>query len=544
MSTDVNLVDPNTPADQPKTLAFRLNTAYNYEDNFQNAGYAKSIAVAPSLTYRPTDRLTINLDAEFMKGRSIGRQMFFYLSNSLGVSRADELPLDYRNSYMGGDLALDSRSTNLFGQVNYQIAPGFSSSTNITSSHSYSDGFGAYFSLGREADGRYSVTRADQSTDNSTVGVVEVQQLFNGDFQLGRLRNRVVLGLDYLHIDSDQHFFGSTYDKLPLGLAPEAYAGFNATNLQARYDAGKIDFVYPVVNKRNVYSAFASDVLNLTDRLSVLAALRVDRFNTQGTTGNAADDYTQTALSPKFGLVFQPVKDRVSVFANYQNSFNNRGVYNAYDVTDADSVAQRTARLEQANQVELGIKLEAFAGKLSATASYYDIRVKNLLRTSPDPIGAAKFTQVQDGTQNSRGVELDIVASPFTGFNVVAGMSYNDSKFTQASEEENGRRPSTAGSPWLGNLWLSYRLPASALQGLGFGVGGNYASDNRIKNLRSDVFTLPSYTVLNASVFYDQPKYRLSAKVDNLTNQQYWNGYTTANPQKLRSIVGSVAYKF
>jgi iron complex outermembrane receptor protein len=58
------------------------------------------------------------------------------------------------------------------------------------------------------------------------------------------------------------------------------------------------------------------------------------------------------------------------------------------------------------------------------------------------------------------------------------------------------------------------------------------------------VFILPNYTVLNASIFYDQPKYRISAKVDNLTDKHYWIGFTTMNAQRLRSIVGSVAYKF
>ena len=91
---------------------------------------------------------------------------------------------------------------------------------------------------------------------------------------------------------------------------------------------------------------------------------------------------------------------------------------------------------------------------------------------------------------------------------------------------------------------MSYRQPEGALRGLGLGFGGNYASDNKIQNTTTNVFTLPSYTVLNASIFYDQPKYRISAKVDNLTDKQYWVGYTTMNAQKLRSIVGSVAYKF
>ena len=82
-------------------------------------------------------------------------------------------------------------------------------------------------------------------------------------------------------------------------------------------------------------------------------------------------------------------------------------------------------------------------------------------------------------------------------------------------------------------------------KGLGFGFGGNYASDNKISNSISyGVFTLPEFVVLNATVFFDQPKYRIGFKVDNLTNKEYWIGYTTMNPQKLRSVMGSISFKF
>jgi iron complex outermembrane receptor protein len=100
-------------------------------------------------------------------------------------------------------------------------------------------------------------------------------------------------------------------------------------------------------------------------------------------------------------------------------------------------------------------------------------------------------------------------------------------------------------SPYTANFWVSYRLPESSLKGLGFGFGGNYASDNKILNSNSmGVFILPAYTVLNATAFYDHPKFRFGLKVDNLTNQEYWIGYTTMNPQKLRSITGSFSIKF
>ncbi|MFD2571756.1 TonB-dependent receptor domain-containing protein [Spirosoma soli] len=550
-------LDVNTPIDPARKLMLRVNTAFNYEGTFQTQGFTRNFAFAPSLLYKPNDRLSILLDAEVVRGTSVGKQIifFYFPASQLGASRADQLNLDYRNSYMGSGLTLQSRSTNLFGQINYKLSPTFTSSTNITSSRSFSNGIGPYFYLvpdavvtGNAADAGKAnyLARADQSTDNSTNEIFEVQQNFNGDFRLGSLRNRVVIGLDFLRINSNQKFFGSTFDIAPLNVRDFDYTRFNGSRMDSIYASGPPEFTYPIVNKRNVYSGYVSDVLNLTDQFSVLAALRVDHYqNKGGVEGSPITAYEQTALSPKFGVVFQPIKNKVSLFANYQNSFSNRGVYNAYDVTASDSISQRQAKLERANQFEAGIKLDAFNGKLSSTISYYNIRVNDLLRNDPNPLAAARFAQTQDGAQTSKGFEFDVIANPINGLNVVAGFSYNDSKLVRATPDVEGRRPTTASSPYLANLWLSYRLPDYLVKGLGFGVGGNYASDNKILNsISQGEFILPAYTVLNASAFYDRKKFRIAAKIDNFTNQRYWIGYTTANPQKLRSFVGSVSYKF
>ncbi|AUD02819.1 TonB-dependent receptor [Spirosoma pollinicola] len=542
-------VDVNAPLNKSRNILLRLNSAYNHDGTFQTEGFNKSFALAPSLLIKPTERLSILLDAEIYRTENVVEQNFFFYvpGYTLGATRADQLNVDYRNSYMGSGLSQKSRSTNLFGQVNYRLSDKFTSSTNISSSRSYSNGIGPYFYIIPDGKtlGSNLLVRADQSTRNSTNDVVEVQQLINGDFRLGNLRNRLVVGLDYLHVNAKQLFFGSTFDTVPLTTDYD-YSQFNGAALTALYASKAPDFTYPLTGIRDTYSAFVSDVLNLTDQLSLLAALRVDDFhNKGGLVGAEVAGYNQTAFSPKVGLVYQPIKDKVSLFANYQNSFNNKGIYNAYDVTATDSLTQRFAKLEQANQFEAGVKLNAFGGRLTTTVSYYDIQVKNLLRTDPNPLAAARFAQTQDGTQLSRGVELDVIANPLTGFNVVAGFSYNDSKLTNADADVNGRRPTTASSPVRANLWLSYRLPDYLIKGLGFGIGGNYASDNKIQNSISlGEFTLPAYTVLNASAFYDRRKFRLAAKVDNLTNQHYWIGYTTMNAQKLRSFVGSIAYKF
>ncbi len=544
--------DINAPLSKDNTLLFRLNTAYNYESSFQDNGFGQNLAFSPSLSYKFNDRLSLSLDAEISRGRNIGKSiLFFYFpTSSLGASRAEDLNIDYRKSYMGDDLIQKSRSTNLFARLDYELSSAFTSSTNITSSHSYSNGFGPYFYLipddvytgdPTKAGQANYLARADQSTDNSANDIFEIQQNFNGDFRIGTLRNRMVVGLDYFRVNANQNFFGSSYDIV--NLAATDFSGFNQKNMDKLYASKAPDFTYPIVSITNTYSAFVSDVLNLTDRLSVLAALRVDHFTSNGGKyGGAVMAYDQTTFSPKFGLVFQPVKDVLSIFANYQNAFANKGVYTAFNAADPATPIVQNAKPEQANQFETGLKIDAVQGKISGTLSYYNIQVSDILRSDSR---APAVAQIQDGTQRSEGFELELITNPFPGMNILAGFSYNDSKYIKADADVIGRRPGTASSPYLANLWLSYRLPLANLRGLGIGFGGNYASENIITNSVSyGVFTLPSYTVLGATVFYDKPKYRIGFKADNLGNEKYWIGYTTMNPQKLRSFSGSIAVKF
>src|SRR5690606_19038361 len=78
-------------------------------------------------------------------------------------------------------------------------------------------------------------------------------------------------------------------------------------------------------SKDAAYSAYVSDILNITPSLLVMASLRVDYFDTEGDITTEDDDYDQTALSPKFGLLYQILPDRLSFFANYMNGFKNVG---------------------------------------------------------------------------------------------------------------------------------------------------------------------------------------------------------------------------
>jgi iron complex outermembrane receptor protein len=363
------------------------------------------------------------------------------------------------------------------------------------------------------------------------LGRKHVQQNFTGDFTIGNMRNRIVVGLDFIDQYRNLKYNFLNLDTVnTLGTIKDIRVQ-QVDNILANASGPE------TLNRQQTYGAYFSDVLNITKNLLVMASLRVDRFNGKGTKNNLTQvttgDYEQTAFSPKFGIVYQPVLNKVALFANYMNGFKN-----VADVTQPDGTVS-TFKPQQANQVEGGVKLDLFNSKLGATISYYEIQVTK--STRPELINNQTFT-VQDGTQESNGVEVEIIGNPFPGFNFVSGYGYNENKFTKAAASIEGKR--ATGTPkHVGNVWVSYTLLKGSAKGLGIAGGVMYISDAFYNN--TNTFTLPAYTVVDASIFYNTPKYRLGIKANNLTGEKYWvsDGFYV-RPQKTSNFLAGVAVKF
>ena len=287
------------------------------------------------------------------------------------------------------------------------------------------------------------------------------------------------------------------------------------------------------------YSVYVSDVLNLTDNLLVNAAIRYDVYESKSI--SAADNFTKnfSNWSPKFGLVFQPVKDQVSLFANYQNGFGRPQQIADY----AGGIASNYyAKPEQSIQYEGGVKLDLFDGKLSGTLSYFDITVNDKTIFIGNYVDGYN---TQDGKQHNKGFEAQFVLAPLKGWNIIAGYSYVDSKLVEGNADFVGLRTEDAGPKNVANLWTSYKFTESFIKGFGLGFGGNYGSEYATLNRNiAGKFYLPEYLVFGATAFYEVNHFRIAVKVDNLTNEEYYKGWSTINPQTPRSYLGSVSYNF
>ena len=544
-NADVNVTDKDF-----KKLSLRLNTGYQGEDSFQDAGFKKSVFIAPSISYKANNNLTVNFAYEASSNEQTN-QPFLFLNRSapLAFNTLDELNYTYDKSLTSNAVSIENLTQNYRGEIAYKISDNWSSQSILAGGIAKSNGYYTY--LWNSAD--WSDPTAPvanpyfdifvQDTDAKTK-TFNLQQNFTGDFKIGTLQNKLLVGVDYLEtriIDQSSNWGyaqtvtaqGDILNGLPIS-ADSIDAALNGL--------GNIN----TDTNQSVLGAYASNIINITPKLSVMASLRYDRFKYEGDANNASDDlqeYTKSTLSPKFGVVFKPILNEMSVFANYQNGFSyvNPEILPIDSTDPTAGVVLQSYDLERANQMEFGVKTNLFNNKLNATLSYYNITVD-------DKIMGFGADKVQDGTVNSQGIELEINASPINGLNLRGGFSYNDAKVTASDSRPDlvDVRFEQAGPKISYNFWGDYNFQDGFAKnfGVGFGFNGSGDYDTMVGYPSVGEFILPAYTIFNASIYYDIEKIRVSLKANNLADKEYFKGWSTITPQTTRAILANVAYKF
>lgn len=543
--------DVNTP--MGNKVAMRFNAAYQTENSFQNAGFKHSFFIAPSLVYKPNDRLSFNILAEILEEKRAVPPVFFHSDrySPLMYKNVQELNLDYRESFTSNDLTIRNPRVNVQAQMLYKLSSQWTSQTVFSYGRVRSKGIYTYIWDDAAGDNYFNQYLHDE---NQLTNTFDVQQNFNGDFHIGSLRNRFLVGLDFLTRgvkDNGSDWVMGRYvtpQKAEVDFTDEDGDLHPAVHLTGAYVKGLLDATTtpPASNSRNnIFSTYVSDVLNITPQLTAMAAVRADYFDSKGETSDPDDGFHQWAVSPKFGLVYQLVPDKVSFFANYMNAFFNVAPQAVYDSNGDKTGEVRSFKPEHANQWEVGAKAVLLGGKLTGSVSYYDIRVGN--RIYPDP--ANMNNSLQGGKVGSKGFELELHANPVEGLSILGGVSHTRIKVLKGNGNdfynEPGRAPGGQGPSDLANLWATYQFVRGPLKNFGIAGGGNYAGKYRVvDNSATGVFDLPSYVLVNGGLFYNAGKIRVAFNVNNITDKEYYIGYWSVNPQKPRNFAASVAFKF
>ncbi|WP_289045888.1 TonB-dependent receptor [uncultured Olleya sp.] len=525
-NADVNV----SPSDK---LSFRINTGFQQEHSFQDAGFKKSVFVAPSISYKLNNNLTFNFSYEASDNEQTN-ETFLFLNRyaPLAFSSIDELNYNTDLSFTNDDISIKNITQNYRGEIAWKISDQWSSQTLISGGLAKSLGYYTY--LWNGADALFNLYAQDTDARTKTRNL---QQNFTGTFKIGDIENKLLVGADYL--DSNTIDNSSNWGYLhTINIDGDLVYGepeINEDNLSAALTG--IGFLDSDI-RQNILGFYVSDVVKVLPSLSVMASLRYDRFDYQGDRQTDADDdteYTESTFSPKFGVVYQPIVDQLSIFANYQNGFS---YVNPQYITDFDTgiVTLQSYDVEQANQYEFGVKTNLFNNKLETTLSYYNINVDNKYYWA---------TQTQDLAINSQGIELEVNANPIDGLNIHTGFSYNDSEITDSPSARflEGNRYGESGADITYNFWADYKFFEKFGAGVGFNGQSEYDTMVDYKSVTGS-FDIPPYTIFNASLYYETNTFRASVKANNITDKTYFSGWSTVTPQRPRTILGSVTFKF
>lgn len=501
---------------------FRVNGALHTENTFQKngSGIRKNYLIAPVMKFNLTDNLAITLQSEFYK--TIRNLEFArgYNSKKVRANTWEDIQWDYYNNYTDKDAAAEMDYYNTQLNIDFKFLDNWIAKTTFIYHKYHVEG--GYFRLNALSDTK--IQRQILAFNPEIGDNIGVRQDFVSAYDFDNVKNKAIIGVNYTKVKREFEMaptkgFG-VIDELDVSNEKQNYPKLTQEYLNTSI-AGKF---FKSNEGDETIAAYISNATTFYDKVTVLAGARYDDFKNNAKTINGKslkNDYNQEKLSYNLGLVITPFNDVFSIYGNYMNGFNNLGIQTNKEGN------KEVFKPEEVIQWEAGCKMDFFKGKLKSTLSYFNLDIDNKLmfvrnRTS-------KYA-VQNGVVKSNGLEADIITNPIPGLNIVVGYTYINAKNIEHVKKEINNKKLVFTPDNVANIWASYKFTKGKLKGLGLGAGANYMSKIYAVYAKTNDFWSKPYTTVDGTVFYQQKKYRISVKVNNLLDKEYYNAYGI--PQK------------
>lgn len=525
-------VDATGAITNDNTLLYRVNAAYQNNHAFVDYLDNENFFIAPSLTWRPSDKLEFNLDLEFQR-----KEYVHFGTNGGGVPAIGDRPADLPRSRYIGNPSISVRHPNEQDR-NY---------LGFDWSYAFNDNWSLKHRIGY-TDVDYLTHYAGARAFNETTGVLtqSLQGAFQnrrslgtnldltGKFQTGVIQHNVLLGMDYFRLKQYYHGLG-------LGSAVVSIAPINVfdpvyTDISSVVDTTPENSFF--VRKEFWRGFYFQDQMKFGNKWHLLLGGRFDDAN-HGTGNDSVVGSSITrawnklamrhdnAFSPRIGVLYQPIP-AISLYGNYVESF---GTNNGISAATGESFDPQKAR-----QNELGVKAEMFGGKLTTTLAAYEITKTNILTRDPNN----PTVSIPIGEAQSRGIEFDVAGKIGDHWNIIGNMALTSTEVTKDNSTINIQGNRLAGVPLRsGSIWTTYD-GTSGNKGWSYGAGV-FLVDQREGDSRN-TFQLPGYARVDAFMSYKFQAFGAKTataqlNVNNLLDKKYFD-HGGSNNSRLNSYYG------
>ncbi len=518
-------------------VLYRLIAGYENSGSVQQFLRTRHYFVSPSVTYRPTQRTDLTLTASYLHQNQEGGGWY---NRGIMAPEGDYniLPIRWTHHEQA------DKMHDYIANVQVQAA------------HRFSDKFSVHL-LGRYGyyDFRQTYHHVRWNSYVPETGLIRREYRDFSDYNhdhfvnaygvyrlaTGPVSHTLLAGIDYGLSD---RYYDAKY-------ARTGVPGLDVFNPQ--YGQGNVaDYVRDGFNgtydqRLRLLGGYLQDQLEILPNLKAVVGLRYDTYLDRNQSvdrqpnvvdpakpfENSEDASEATALVPRAGLVYQPIRP-VSLYASYSQSFEPQ--YSNLPGSGGPFDPMR------GKQWEAGAKGELFGNQLVPAIAFYHIRQVNMLVA--DPLNPEVMIAGNEAT--SRGMELSLTGQ-LDGLNLVANYAYNETRITESPD------PATQNpNPWFanapnhqGNLWAVYSFARGPVKGLGIGAG-LYATGKRYSNFPG--FSVPGYRTLDALVKYQRQGFTVAANLYNLTDERYisatFNNRDSIFPGAPRNFRLSIGYTF
>lgn len=522
-------LDATGPLNAARTVAYRVNAAYQDSDSFRDALALDRMAFMPSLTFRPDDRNELFLDFSYSRER-----VPYDSGVPFGLDGEPLVPIDT----FFGDPELDGRNLrDYFSSAGYvrQLGDAVTVRTQFQFHRVHARNESIRRRGVRGQPGAELLRRRYQNEDRTDDDYQFVADVVS-NFDVGATSHQALVGFDLAYQDSTFLRFRQNLPNLPITADP-----------QVRFVPPAHQPQQTVLGSNRWAAVYFQDQISaLPDgRLKLLVGGRYDTSRGEGVRDGVAQAPTEAAkLTGRFGAGYS-IAPSTLAFASVSQSFRPQ-------IAGTVDVAGNLLDPQTGLQYEGGFKFELFGGRFSSTASVYHIRKDNVpVFNFPLFLETGAFTYFPGVAERSRGVELDFAGRVTDGLSLIVNYAWND-----AETVENEADPSEIGLQ-LGNTpahlsraWIAYDLPdAGPLAGLGFGLGVRAQDAQRVQ---FDTLVLDGYAVVDLGVWYRlrvgrQQRLRLQVNVDNLFDREHYvraSDRSIVHPGAPRSAIASIGYEF
>ncbi|SHJ20435.1 TonB-dependent siderophore receptor [Pseudozobellia thermophila] len=477
-------------------LLGRFNAMYQTSDSHRGNEDVTRYGIAPSLTYRFSDKTSITTEMNLQQAESYIGSAYVFAPADAGYASLDR---DFK--FTNDDYPVtDIQEVTFFTNLDHEFSENWSLHGQLA--YLRYDQVGNSTWLSSMAENGDAV-RYTSKWDALSIG--KYAQLYvNGQFNTFGLSHKVMGGFDY----SDKSYWA---DWNELSIVDTA-TPFNIYNpVYGESPATNFDRSLPIQERNGgtpygasiLRSYYAQDEIGLFDeRIRLTLAGRYSNLYTQGKAE------TDDVVTPRIGISADIIPS-LTFYALYDQSFLPQSGISASGEALNDPV--------NGKDLEGGLKGSFFDGRLRTSLGVYKINKDKIL--VGDPAYPNDNFSIYSGEIESKGIEFDLQGEIATGLNLILNYANTNVKDKSGTLQAGHSKHVTNG-------WLNYGFdPLGKLKGFGISLGYQYQVDRSTWAWAADNQSdLPDYFRLDGALSWQNPHFRVQFNINNILDEYLYAG--------------------